>query len=295
MSGDRLLPGDLPALRPQSTDSAQVDLRFAAEPSGRTWLETQRAAYPFHVGRCLRIAGDPEGMATVYVQSCSGGIFEHDDLRWRISAATGARAHVSTSASTIVHTMDDGEARQEVRVDAAAGAYLEYLPDPLILFPGTRLSSRVHIRLDDDATVLAWDSVLTHDPQNTGPRRPFNQLRSEWTVESLDGRLLACDRYVVTGALLARELPGVNGSARCHGSFVVLRRGIATESLIDAIREKLQAAEAVYAGASTLPNDCGAVVRVLGMDAAALRTAMQGAWDAARTLLLGVPRSARRK
>lgn len=294
MSGDRLLPDDVPALRPGSAQ-AQVDLRFAAEPGRRTWLKTQRAGYPFHVGRCLDLAGDPQGMATVYVQSCSGGIFEHDDLRWSISAAAGARAHVSTSASTIVHSMEKGEAAQEVRVDAEAGSYLEYLPDPLILFPAARLSSHLHIRLDEDATVLAWDTLLAHDPRGAGPQRAFNRLRSEWTVESLDGRLLACDRYVVTGELLARALPGVNGSHRCHGSFVVLRRGIPTESLIEAIREKLRNAEDVYAGVSTLPNSCGAVVRLLAVDAAALRAALHAAWDAARTLLLGAPPSARRK
>jgi urease accessory protein len=294
MSGDRLLPGDVPALRPENS-RAQVDLRFAAEPDGRTWLETQRAGYPFHVGRCLNMAGDPQGMATVYVQSCSGGIFEHDDLRWSISAAPGARAHVTTSASTIVHSMETGEAAQEVRVCAEAGSYLEYLPDPLIMFPGAGLSSRLHIGLDDDATVLAWDTLLAHDPQGAGPPRAFKRLRSEWTVESLDGRLLACDRCVVTGELLARALPGVNGSHRCHGSFVVLRRGTSSEKLIEAIREELPIAENVYAGVSTLPNNCGAVVRVLAMDAAALRAALHAAWKAARMLLLGAPPSARRK
>jgi len=294
MSGDRLLPGDVSALRPENS-RAQVDLRFAAERDGRTWLETQRVGYPFHVGRCLDIAGDPQGMATVYVQSCSGGIFEHDALSWNISAAAGARAHVTTSASTIVHGMENGEADQEVRVDAGAGSYLEYLPDPLILFPGARLSSRLHIRLDADATVLAWEASLAHDPQSAGPQRSFERLRSEWTVESLDGHLLACDRYVVTGELLARALPGVNGLHRCHGSFVVLRRGISTERLIEVIRERLLIAEDVYAGVSTLPNNCGVMVRVLAMDAAGLRAALYAAWDAARMLLLGAPPSARRK
>ena len=294
MSGDRLLPDDMPALRPENA-GAQVDLRFAAETGGRTWLKAQRASYPFHVGRCLDMAGDPQGMATVYVQSCSGGIFEHDALRWSIAAAAGARAHVTTSASTIVHSMEKGEAAQEVRVHAEAGSYLEYLPDPLILFPGARLSSRLHIRLDDDATVLAWDTLLAHDPQTAGPQRWFDRLRSEWTVESLDGRVLACDRYIVTGGMLARALPGVNGSHRCHGSFVVLRRGIPIEGLIEALREKLRLAEDVYAGVSTLPNNTGAVVRLLATDAASLRAALHAAWGAARTLLLGAPPSARRK
>jgi urease accessory protein len=277
----------------------QVDLHFASDSRGRTSLKTQRAAYPFHVGRCLTIAGDPPGMPTVYVQSCSGGIFEHDNLRWHIHAAEGARAHVTTSASTIVHGMEQGEATQDVLVDAAAGAFLEYLPDPLILFPRARLRNRLRIRVDEGAVVLAWDGMLAHDPQGrdapNGEARWFERMHSELSVESQDGRLLARDRYVLSGGLLAEGRPGVNGPHRCHGTLVVLQRALPPAQMLEALRAGLRDAESVYAGSSSLPNGCGALVRVLAVDAAALRSTLHAAWGAARIALLGAAPPARRK
>jgi urease accessory protein len=293
MTGDRLLSQDLRAFI-EPDPLPQVHLHFAADASGRTWLQTQHAAYPFHVGRCLAIAGDPPGMPTVYVQSCSGGIFEHDRLRWRISAGAGTRVHVGTSASTIVHGMDGGEAAQEVVLDVGAGAVLEYLPDPLILFPGARLRNRLRIRLAYDAAVLISDAILAHDPEGSSGRS-FERIDTELGVEAADGTLLARDRYVLSGTLLQQGLPGVNGDYRCQGSFAVLQRSLPMDQLVDAIRSVLNDVPGVYAGASTLPSDCGAMVRVLAADAAALRLTLAAVWGAARLLLLGVGPSARRK
>jgi urease accessory protein len=290
MSGDRLLRSDLRAL--ESGALPHVDLRFASDGAGCTWLERQHAAYPFHVGRRLRVTGDPPGMATVYIQCCSGGIFEHDALHLNLEAGPGALAHVTTSASTVVHGMEQGEARQEVMVAAAAGAVLEYLPAPLILFPGARLRNRLRIRLDDGAAVLACDALLAHDPaRGAAPDEPvrwFDRIHSDLSVESSDGRLLARDRYLLSGTVLARGLPGVTGPFRCHGTIVVLQNGLSTAPMENALRDEVHSVDAVYAGVSSLPNACGVLVRVLAPDAIALRSALRAVCNTARLLLLNV-------
>ena len=161
MAGDRLLASDLAVLAPGALhpDAPQVDLRLARSPDGATYLARQRVGYPFHLGRSLFIPGDPEGMPTLYVQSCSGGIFEHDRLAWRVTAEPGCQAHLTSSASTIVHAMRGGEAVQEVAIDAQREVLLEYLPDPLVLFPGARLRSRL-LRLPFGDQALCLDSAL---------------------------------------------------------------------------------------------------------------------------------------
>src|SRR6185369_1487808 len=74
------------ALAPPRPQTAQAELEFARDANGATYVHRQRVGYPFHVGRSLKMPGDPPGMPTLYLQSCSGGIFEGDDLRLRISA-----------------------------------------------------------------------------------------------------------------------------------------------------------------------------------------------------------------
>ncbi len=291
MGADRLAEtvAAAPAVLP--VPEAQLDLRLAVDGEGRTYLTRQRVGYPFHLGRSLHVPGDPAGMPTLYVQSCSGGIFEHDNLGWRIAADAGARAHVTTSASTIVHSMASGTAQHAIEIEAAAGAFIEYLPDPLILFPESRLATRVTVRAPADAMVLLWDAVVAHDPAGTG--RPFDWLDSELRVEDPAGRLLARDRYHIEGATAMQHVPGITGDATCQAGFLLLVPEAVCTPLLGAVRAALP--EGAYAGASTLPGNCGVWLRALAGDAGALRETLQAAWYAARGLLLGATPRPRRK
>lgn len=302
MTGDRLFIGDRTAITVAPSGDAdlgsadpapQVDLVLESGGAAQTCLRRQHAAYPFHVGRTWHVTGDPPGMLTLYVQSCSGGVFQHDDLRWRLRAESGAKGHVTTAASTIVHRMDAGSARQRVELHAAADAVLEYLPDPLILFHGARFDSRLSLHVHDRAVAMAWEALIPHDP--AGQDGWFDWLLSETSICDDAGRLLARDRYRVAGSTFAALAPGVTGGWRCQGVFFVAQRRVPQAELVDALRAALPGAPGVYAGAGSLPARCGAWVRMLSIDAVALRETQVAAWYAARRVLLGVEPVARRK
>jgi urease accessory protein len=271
----------------------QADIEFARDPGGATLIRRQQVGYPFHLGRALRMAGDPPGMPTVYLQSCSGGIFQRDDLRLRVVAGEGAWAHVTSAASTVVHGMETGGARQVLELDAAADALLEYLPDPLILFPRARLHNEIQVRLDTQASVIVGDAIILHDPRGAGAA--FEYLESEIVVRNRDGKLLVCDRFRCSGGELGRGLPGINGAYAVQASLFALTRSRSAKVLVDAMREALAPIADVYAAASALPNGAGAWVRFLGHDAIGVRAAQHAAWAAVRTALTGHSPAARRK
>jgi urease accessory protein len=292
-------PKDLPgaAIQPDDGLGLQADIEFARNANGATGIRRQRVGYPFHLGRALQMPGDPAGMPTVYLQSCSGGIFQGDDLRIRIAAGAGASAHVTSAASTVVHGMETAGARQVVELEAAAGALLEYLPDPLILFPRARLHNAVRLRLDPQATALLGDALLLHDPRSPleGQRDAFELLESEIVVHDPAGRLLVRDRFRISGDDLARALPGVNGRYLAQASFFAFTAARPAAALVEALRTALAPIPEVYAAASALPNGAGAWVRVLAHDAIGVRAALHAAWAAARTALTGQAPAARRK
>ena len=271
----------------------RVDLRLEADPQGRTFVARQRVAYPFHLGRSLFVPDDPPGMPTLYIQSCSGGIFEDDALSWKIVAGEHTQAHVTTSASTIVHSMQTGDAAQDVSIEALAGSFLEYLPDPLILFPRARLHSRLRVRVHPQASVLACDSLLPHDPGAAAQH--FDWIFAELRVEDLEGKLLARDRYRLDGATLSRGLPGVTGQFSCQGGFIALSRKVSAAELVASLRAALPGSNDIYAGATRLPGDCGVWMRVLARDSGALREGLRLAWYSARKSLLGAEPKPRRK
>ena len=280
------------ALAAERPDEIHADIEFARDPVGATYVRRQRVGYPFHLGRALTSPGDPAGMPTLYLQSCAGGMFEGDDLRLRIEAGEGSSAHVTSGASTIVHSMEQEAAIQRLEIDARERAFLEYLPDPAILFPRARLDNRVRITVYSGATVIAGDSLLLHDPK--GGKGVFDWLRSETRIEDAAGRLLVCDRFRIEGSELARGLAGVAGTSAAQGSLFVVTGAKPAAELVAAMREALLM-PGVYAGAALLPNRAGAWARILATDAAALRTAMFNAWSAARNILTGAMPVQRRK
>lgn len=316
MAGERLLQEDMAVLAPadEPAPPASAAVRGeaiaraqpgspAAEPDwqlalrigragARSYIASQRVGYPFHLGRSLHMPGDPPDMPTYYVQSCSGGIFEHDRLGWWVALEAGSRLHLSTAASTVVHSMTVGEAVQSIELEVDAGGMLEYLPDPLILFPGARLHNTLSLRVAEDARVIAWDTAIAHDPQQAGGA--FARLESQLRILDLDGTLCALDRYRICGVQQLGGLPGVTGGYPCHGSFLALAPRADLAALCEGLRTALAGCDDVYAGVSTLPRQRGAWVRVLAHDAAALKTVLQRAWRSARAAF-GLDPGARRK
>lgn len=299
MAGEIMLEGGVEANEVASgapvaepVHDEQLSLRFA-RAGDRTFLARQRVAYPFHLGRSLHLPGDPSDMPTYYVQSCSGGIFEHDRLAWQVDLAPGSKLHLSTAASTVVHSMTGGNAQQAVRFELDAGSVLEYLPDPVILFPGARYRNSLTLRVADSACAIAWDAVIAHDPRDAN--RVFDWMDTELRiVRAEDGALWALDRYRMAGAVHHAGLPGVTGTFACHGTLVVLAPREAIAGLCETLRTALAPCEDVYAGASSLPGHRGAWVRVLARDASSLRVALHAVWRCARSAL-GLNADARRK
>jgi len=273
---------------------SQAEFVFSRDAAGRTYLSRQFVPYPFHICRSTYVEKDPPGMATLYVQSCAAGLLQHDDLTTSLVVEEGAQVHFTTGAQTIVHSMDEGQARQETRVEAFDRSLAEYMPEPLILFPQARLRSSVRIVAHEGSSVIAGESFIVHD--YGGGERMFDWFNSELLVERPSGELLARDRFHLEGAALKRGLPGVNGPFLAQGSLVILGAGEHPDSLVTAVRSALEPLTGVYAGASALRAGCGgAWVRILASDGLALHTAMIEAWMTARTVLTGLKPTPRRK
>lgn len=284
------------AVAPFPRDYRECQLGFARAPDGSTFIAGQRSPYPFHLCKGFRYDGDPPGMLTVYMQSASGGIYAGERLGTKILVEDGAAAHVTAQASTIVHEMREEHASHAVALTAGPGAVLEYLPEAVILFPGSQLRSTVKVVVHDDAAMILSDSFLCHDPAGLGRR--FGMLTTQLDVTDPGGRLLARDRYAIAGETLDRMVPRPGGCLG-HGTVTMLagrdvvRQGIGP--VRQALSDLMARHDASYGGASTLPGERGIWARFLAREGAALRSITQGVWARMRESLTGRPPVARRK
>lgn len=278
---------------PCSVTSPHVSLSFKRDPSGQTFIARQRTTYPFTLTQPFCLDRAPHGMLTLMLQSISGGVYENERLALDFSVEDGACVHLTTQGATVVHSMREGRvATQQVSIRAGKGSFVEYLPDPLALFPHARFRSAVHITVEEGATAISGDAFGLHDPEALG--RPFGSIFSETVFQRPDGQRRCVDRFEITGREFVASLPSALQRYQTQGTFWVVSDHD-TEEMVTALRVALDPLPGIYAGASILPDNAGVWMRVLAVDAVALRNAFHAAWRAVRLCLTGVEPPSRRK
>jgi urease accessory protein len=277
-----------------SSVEPQVALRFELDASSRTFLARKFSTYPFFFAAPFHLDRAPHGMLTAIIQSSSGGIYEGDRLALTFDVEAGAEAHITTQGATVAHPMPHGgEARHEVRLRAAIGSLVEYLPDPLVLLPTASVRSRVEVVAEVGSTVIVGDAFLAHDP--AGRDRPFCRLASETSLRRPGTTPFALERFDVTGEHV-QDSWRLLGPRRfeAQGSLWVCAPG-SPDELAATLSRALEPVPGVCAGASTLSGGAGAIARLLAYDAVALGDAFRAAWRALRCALTGLPPTSRRQ
>ncbi|MBE30602.1 MAG: hypothetical protein CL401_05085 [Acidiferrobacteraceae bacterium] len=246
----------------------------------RTFIDRQFSRYPFHICRPLYVDDHPPGMATVYVQSCAGGIFSGDQLRIRVHAQAHSQVHLTSQASTVIHRMTESSAVLDTSVQMEEGALLEYLPDPLILFPEADLTSRFTLQLNERSVAIFSDSFLMYDPYHQG--KYFSNFTNETSVYNSNNELLCRDRTSVSGLEIAQHNTGIIGTKAAVGTFYYLHSGQDLDRMHETLNDSIQDASTAYVGVSTLPSEVGIWARIIASEVADLRQVMEYLWFAAR-------------
>ena len=285
------MPSSLTAFPPPTPP--QLALHFERDPTGRTFLARQFVTYPFFLTKPFYLDETLPGMSSLILQSVSGGIYQDERIALSLTAGVGAQVHCTTQSATVVHSMTGKRvASQVVYLSAAEGAWVEYLPGPLILFPQANLRSAVQVVADASATVMIGDAFLMHDPaaQSCG----FGSLFGEASFQRPDGQLLCLDRFKIDGGERTLGALGVMHHFQAQGTVWVLCPS-STPEMLAGLREALNGVARLYAGASTLPGDAGVWARFLAGDAVALSRGFHAAWSVVRRLRTGKGLEGRRK
>lgn len=282
-----------PAASLRGADGWQrASLRFAVASDGRTRLARQFVQYPFHITRPVHLdAGWPE-LATLVMQSTSGGLYRDDRVALEISVGAGAAAHVTTQSATKVHSMEDGGvATQNTSLTVEADGYAEFLSDALILFSDSRIQSDLSVSVAAGGAAVISDAALWHDP--APPAAPemsvpdFALFSQALRIRDEDGVVHVCERQLSGRESLAGLAPW-----QAHGvqaSLYAIAPGRPLEPIVEALRAALGKSEEVWGGVTALPGGVGAAVRILANDGAAMREVTGRLWRASRMALVGRP------
>jgi urease accessory protein len=287
----------------------RLDLAFARD-GGETRLVRDLARVPFHVSGTLDHDPHPAG-ETVYVQSPSGGVAQGDRHDVSVAAGPDAVAHVTTSSSTKVLSMERNYAAAAVTLSVGSGGHLDYVPAPTILHPEARFGRTTAVDLAPDATAVVGE-VVVPGRLARGERFDFERYASTCEVRSDDELLVADATHLAPGGDdPAPTAPGMLGEFAVLGTLYVLAPAADTAALADRLHAAVAPADGpsggasvdangdadrgVAAGATRLPNGAGVLVRVLGHRADPVTDRLHAAWDSAREGLLDVGAPADRR
>ena len=282
---DRPLEGGLPVGAPGKVGALELSL---ARRGGATRVERHYQRAPLHVYRPIHLDENLPEMAFVFVQQFGDGFVDGDRCRIDIDCAPDAAVHVTTQAATNVYRADRNFATQLVDLHAGRGAVLEYMPDPVVPFRGSRFFQRTRVTADPDATVILAE-VLLPGRVARGEIHAYALYWTETEARRPDGTLLFADvlRLRPTEGGGPRSL-GLLGGSDVVAPLYVVAQGVPAAELVELIRQALAGGD-VLAGVSELPNGCGASARLLGPTSKTVRAALTSAWNAARLALLGTP------
>src|SRR5262249_47801914 len=129
-------------------------LRFVSGAGGRTELAERSQRFPLRWTVPMYLdPGDP-GMAFVYIQNPTGGLFAGDRLVTRRAAGPRTSVHLTTQSATKAYRMVEGEACQRIEVALGEGAFVEYAPDLLIPQAGAKLDQELAVDVGEGAAFV---------------------------------------------------------------------------------------------------------------------------------------------
>jgi urease accessory protein len=200
----------------------------------------------------------------VHLHNVSGGILAGDRLSLDVEAA--APMLITTTGATRLYRHRPGadDSEQRMNFSIGEGSLLEYLPDPLIPFAGSRHTQRTSFSLDRDAALVWWE-VLAHT-------FAFERLQISTSIDICGNPALREDFVLEPSKRPLNSVVRMADSTHL-ASFYVLKEG-KTGAFWRELEHELRKSIPAYWGISTLESG-GVIARALGRnfvaDLAALR------------------------
>jgi urease accessory protein len=245
---------------------------------------------PWKVVRAFALPGSG---CLVHLNNVSGGVLAGDRLALAVEVQEGAAAQITTTGATRLYRHRAGAADSEQRAIflVANGGLLEYLPDAMIPYAGSRHLQQTEIRLGRRSTLFWWE-VLAPGRLAAGERFAFERLRVKTAVYAGVRPVLQED-YLLEPAVKDPSATARMSRYSHTASFCVVQEGrppafwrALEDRLNELARERTRHGQAVW-GASMLWSD-GVVVRGLSMSACFIHETLIEFWGVARVAVTGM-------
>jgi urease accessory protein len=266
---------------------ARLDLAF--ERRGEQTCSTHQHEGPLRVLQALYPEGP--GICHHVLVHPPGGLVGGDRIDIGVHVDSGAHAFVTTPGATRFYRSTGAMASQQVKVELAPGARLEWLPLETIAYDACRASNRWSVSMAPGAQMMVWEVLALGLPQSGQPYQSGHYLQ-HFEIEGvwLDrGWIRGDDPRLMDGPV------GLHGQ-RCLGSLVLAQGSALAPTHLEAALNQARSVvlpEGVHLGV-TSPDPRLVVARVLAQQTEPVMAVLQNIWALWRASQWGLPAHASR-
>jgi urease accessory protein len=227
-----------------------------------------------------------------HLHNVSGGILGGDSLALEVRVGRGAKAQLTTTGATRIYRprADAGPATQRNTITVEENALLEFIPDGLIPFAGSRYFQQASIHLSPGAGLFWWE-VITPGREARGEIFQYESLEMKFDL-CARGRPIAAEHFRLEPYRSDLASTARFGIYRYYATFYVCRLGLppatwlgAEQTIRETVAQLSQSGKSLW-GVSTLISD-GLVIRGLACHGRDVLTGLHSIWQTAKFLLYG--------
>lgn len=267
-----------------------LNLGFEVDSSGRSILRELDRRVPLIVQQELYFDEELPDLPCVYILSSGGPNIDGDRYRQNIFLKEGAMAFVSTGAATKLASMKDNYSGLEQTITLAPGAYLEYLPEPIIPCRDTRFISNTRLTVDKTATVFYSEIYMGgRKYYNGGELFQFDILSVCSHGERPDGQQLFREKFIIDPHRSPIRDIGVMHGYDVFANVLVMTPEENIEPIYEAVAAYIDGKEHIAAGITRLPSKAGLLFKVLGAEPGPVKKVVRDFCSKVRMQVKGKP------
>ncbi len=257
-----------------------------AQQDHRTVLRRSFFRNPLQAFAPVRLDG--EGCAYTQILNPTGGVVGGDLLRIEVRVGKGAHVLLTTSSATRIYRSLGEVAVQTVDLKVGPDSVLEWMPDTLIPFSGSRFEQNLEVRLAEGATLFLWDAFCSGRVAR-GERWAFAHFKNKIQINTSAGPSVL-EQYALDPQRSDPTAPALGEGWDYFASFYVVSARLGDwPALVGKVAEALESMPGRILGGVSTPAVAGLAVRLVAKDAVALSSVQAVLWDAARREILGLP------
>lgn len=267
-----------------------LNLGFELDADGKSIMRELDRRAPLIVQQELYFDEAMPEMPCVYILSSGGPNVDGDRYVQNFTVHKNAFAHISTGAATKLAEMRRNYSGMTQKIVLKEGAYLEYLPEPVIPCRHTRFICDTEITAHPTAS-LVYSEVYMGGRKyyNGGELFEFDILSVTTRGQRPDGRQLFREKFIIDPQRGGLRLTGVMDSYDVFANVVVVTPPESADIIYKSTEPFINSDKHLAAGITHLPNGAGLLYKVLGTEPGPVKALVREFASKVRQAVKGKP------